>query len=317
MPPTDFPRGLARRSSRRQSRRSTSDDDSQVDRPPGSPHSRLETHSQRETCGAAAPPVRAPAPAWTSTGVGAARARVLRDRHRRRPGYQKTTRDREAAAATKPWKSGIRPSSRLRGVRGARHTRVVQIDEQPAAAGLDPRLAVPLHQRAHPSVLVDEYLVGITVDHEDVAVLKDAAGDLLGQFLARRIVLPQIGNERAHRLLALDPESRTGCGEYHVVSKVCQPCIDIAPGGRLRSLPRDVRDLLGRISLSPYHRYSSQQQDQGEKPAQHSHDVLLHPDGKNDRMGTSVRMGDGSLADPEGYFSYESIAIHWRGLTSG
>jgi hypothetical protein len=34
-------------------------------------------------------------------------------------------------------------------------------------------------------------------------------------------------------------------------------------------------------------------------------------------MGTSVRMGGESLADPEGYFSYESIAIHWRGLTSG
>jgi len=35
------------------------------------------------------------------------------------------------------------------------------------------------------------------------------------------------------------------------------------------------------------------------------------------RMGTSVRMDGGSLADPEGYFSYESIAIHWRGSTSG
>src|SRR2546422_8409049 len=95
-------------------------------------------------------------------------------------------------------------------LRGARHARNVLIDEQPTTAGLDPRLAGPVNQRAHPPVLVDECLVVITVDHYDVAVLKDAARDLPGQALARRIVLVQIGKERAIRLLALDPESRTG-----------------------------------------------------------------------------------------------------------
>ena len=68
----------------------------------------------------------------------------------------------------------LRASSRLRGVRGARHTRVVLIDEQPATAGLDPRQAIPLHHRAHPSVLVHENLVGITVDYEDVAEAAEA-----------------------------------------------------------------------------------------------------------------------------------------------
>src|SRR5882724_12139298 len=103
----------------------------------------------------------------------------------------------------------------------ARHTGVVLIDEQPATAGLDPRLAVPLDHRAHPPVLVDVRLVGIPVDHDDTAFLKDAVRDLAAQFLARRIVLEQIGKERAKPLLALHPESRTGCGEYHVVSNVC------------------------------------------------------------------------------------------------
>jgi hypothetical protein len=40
------------------------------------------------------------------------------------------------------------------------------------------RLAVPLHQRAHPSVLVDECLVSISVDRRRCR-LKDAARDLL------------------------------------------------------------------------------------------------------------------------------------------
>jgi hypothetical protein len=73
-----------------------------------------------------------------------------------------------------------------------------------------------------------------------------------------------LGNERAHRRLALDPESSSGYGEYHVVGKVCQKSIDIAPGTRLPARPRNIRDLLGRISLGPYHRHGYQQQDQGE-----------------------------------------------------
>jgi hypothetical protein len=81
------------------------------------------------------------------------------------------------------------------------------IDEQPATGGLDPRLAVPLHHRAHRPVLVDKCLIGVTVDHDDVAFLLDAVRDLTAKFLARRIVLEQIGKERAKRLLSLDPES--------------------------------------------------------------------------------------------------------------
>src|SRR5437870_6637069 len=116
----------------------------------------------------------------------------------------------------------LRASSRLRGVRGARHTGVVLIDEQPATGGLDPRLAVPLHHRAHPPVLVDECLIGITVDHDDVAFLIDAVRDLAAQFLARRIVLEQIGKERAKRPLSIDPESCASYCGYHVVGNVCQ-----------------------------------------------------------------------------------------------
>jgi hypothetical protein len=104
------------------------------------------------------------APAWTNTGASVVREHEC---------YQ----------------IRIGQSSGLRGVRGARHTRVVHIDEQPATAGLDPRLAVPLHQRAHPSVLVDLYLVDIIVDHDDVAFLINPVRDLPRQFLACRIVL--------------------------------------------------------------------------------------------------------------------------------
>src|SRR6266851_4512546 len=110
---------------------------------------------------------------------------------------------------------------------------------------------------------------------DDVAFLIGAVRDLAAQFLARRIVLEQIGKERAHRLLALHPESGTGCSEYHVIRNVGQESIDIALGARLPSLPVNIRDLLGRISLRPDHRHRSQQQDQGESTAQYSHDVLL------------------------------------------
>jgi len=87
--------------------------------------------------------------------------------------------------------------------------------------------------------------------------------DLPRQFLACRIVLEQIGQERPHRLLALYPESGTGCGEYHVVSHGCQDAIDLALGARRPLLCSNIRDLLGRISLRPDDRHSSQQQDQG------------------------------------------------------
>src|SRR5207245_1266945 len=123
----------------------------------------------------------------------------------------------------------------------------------------------------------DECLIGITVDYDDVAFLVDAVRGLTAQFLARRIVLEQIGKERAKRLLSLDPESCASYCGYHVVGNVCQESVDIALGARLSSLPVNIRDLLGRISLRPDHSHRSQQQDQREKPAQHSEHVLLHP----------------------------------------